>query len=75
MARSGRTWMRLVCVDPTAEGVAQGLQQAVAQDRTTLRAMGAKGRAWVAADFGWDAVANQFLAVYEKLRACRRSEG
>jgi len=54
-------------VDSTIEGIAQGLRQATAQDPAMLRLMGAKGRAWVAADFGWDAVANQFLVTYEKL--------
>jgi hypothetical protein len=38
-----------------------------------LRAMGARGRAWVAAEFGWDALAAQFLASYEQLRRCIKS--
>jgi glycosyltransferase involved in cell wall biosynthesis len=62
-------------VDPTVEGIAHGLWQAMAQDRATLRAMGAKGRAWVAMDFGWDAVASKFLAAYEQLAASRVSTG
>jgi glycosyltransferase involved in cell wall biosynthesis len=56
-------------VDPTVEGIAAGLRQAVAQDSATLRDMGVKGRAWVAVDFGWDAVAARFLAAYEQLAA------
>jgi glycosyltransferase involved in cell wall biosynthesis len=62
-------------VDPTVEGIAQGLRHAVAQDRATLRAMGAKGRAWVAADFGWGSVANRLLEAYEQLGASTRSDG
>ena len=62
-------------VAPTVEGIAQGLQQVVAQDRATLRGMGAKGRAWVAADFGWGSVANQLLDAYGQLMACTRSDG
>jgi glycosyltransferase involved in cell wall biosynthesis len=62
-------------VDPTVEGIAQGLGQATSQAPAALHAMGARGRAWVAADFGWDAVANRFLAAYEQLRACARSDG
>jgi glycosyltransferase involved in cell wall biosynthesis len=60
------------CVDPTVEGIAQGLQEALTQDRAALRAMGAKGRAWVAADLTWDSVANRLLAAYDQLRACSR---
>jgi len=62
-------------VDPTVGGIALGLRQAVAQDRETLQAMGAKGRAWVTEDFGWNSIANRFLAAYEKLRSCTRSGG
>jgi glycosyltransferase involved in cell wall biosynthesis len=61
-------------VDPTVEGIAQGLWQATLQEPAALCAMGARGRAWVAADFGWDAVANRFLVAYEQLRACTRSD-
>jgi glycosyltransferase involved in cell wall biosynthesis len=60
-------------VDPTVDGITLGLWQATSQDPAALRAMGARGRAWIAADFGWDDVANRFLATYEQLRACTRS--
>jgi glycosyltransferase involved in cell wall biosynthesis len=62
-------------VNPTVEGIAEGLRQATSQDPAALRAMGARGRAWVAADFGWDGIASRFLAAYEQLRACTRSDG
>jgi glycosyltransferase involved in cell wall biosynthesis len=70
LAERGCGWS----VDPTVEGIARGLRQAVAQNPATLRAMGVKGRAWVAAAFAWDSVANSFLGVYEALRSCTRSE-
>ena len=60
-------------VPPTVGGIAQGLRQATSQDPKVLRAMGARGRAWVAAEFGWDALAAQFLASYEQLRRCIKS--
>jgi glycosyltransferase involved in cell wall biosynthesis len=81
LTTKGTPWLGLTvrgcgwCVDPTVEGIEQGLRQALTQDLAMLRAMGAKGRAWVAADFGWNSVANQFLAAYEQLRACTRSDG
>jgi glycosyltransferase involved in cell wall biosynthesis len=81
LTTKGTPWSELTerdcgwSVDPTVEGIAQGLQEATSQDPATLRAMGAKGRAWVAAEFRWDAVAHQFLAAYEHLRARARSGG
>jgi glycosyltransferase involved in cell wall biosynthesis len=56
-------------VDATADGIAQGLRQATSQDPATLHAMGAKGRAWVAAEFSWAAVAKQFSSAYKQLLA------
>jgi glycosyltransferase involved in cell wall biosynthesis len=81
LTTNGTPWHKLAAcgcgwsVDPTVEGIAQGLRRAVAHDPAMLRAMGAKGRAWVAADFGWSSVANKFLAAYEQLRRCAKSEG
>jgi glycosyltransferase involved in cell wall biosynthesis len=60
-------------VEPTVEGIAEGLRQAVAQDRAMLQGMGAKGRAWVAADFGWNSVALSLLAAYKQLTSSTRS--
>jgi glycosyltransferase involved in cell wall biosynthesis len=81
LTTNGAPWPELTVrgcgwsVDPTVAGIAQGLWQATSQEPAALRAMGAKGRAWVAADFTWDAVANRFLAAYEQLRACTSSDG
>ena len=68
LAERGCGWS----VAATADGVALGLRQATALDSTTLRNMGGNGRAWVAADFGWAAVADRFLGVYEQIAARRR---
>jgi glycosyltransferase involved in cell wall biosynthesis len=54
-------------VAPTVEGVAEGLQQATSQKYETLQTMGAKGRAFVAKDLGWDLIAKKFIATYERL--------
>jgi glycosyltransferase involved in cell wall biosynthesis len=81
LTTNGAPWPRLAergcgwSVDPTVEGIAQGLWQATSQAPAVLRGMGAKGRTWVAADFAWDTVANRFLAAYEQLRACQRPDG
>jgi hypothetical protein len=32
-----------------------------------LRAMGERGRSWMARDFGWDSLAKDMLAVYDWL--------
>jgi glycosyltransferase involved in cell wall biosynthesis len=64
-------------VEPTVKGLAEGLRQATALDAGTLQAMGAKGREFVAAAFGWERVAQQFVALYESVissgagRLCR----
>lgn len=56
-------------VDPTVDAIADGLRLAISLDSATLQAMGAKGRAFVAAEFGWDNVAIQFVSFYERLIA------
>jgi glycosyltransferase involved in cell wall biosynthesis len=62
------------CVAPSPEALAEGLRQATSRDLATLRAMGAKGRTFVSAQFGWDAVANQLVATYEQAIAARRRD-
>jgi glycosyltransferase involved in cell wall biosynthesis len=56
-------------VDATIDGIAEGLQQATSLDTETLRAMGAKGRAFVVAEFGWKRIANLMLSTYEEVLA------
>jgi len=58
-------------VEPTVDGLIAGLRDLAALDSTTLHAMGAKGRAWVATAFTWTDVAKRFLAVYEDAIASR----
>ncbi len=54
-------------VDPTVDGIAEGLRRATSLDSTTLKTMGAKGRELVAAEFGWERIASQFVAIYEEI--------
>lgn len=55
-------------VDATVEGIVQGLREATSLDSTTLQAMGAKGRAFVEAEFAWKRVAGEFVALYEEVK-------
>ena len=41
------------------------LTEATVLPRATLEAMGARGRAWMQRDFGWDGVAERMLEVYD----------
>jgi glycosyltransferase involved in cell wall biosynthesis len=54
-------------VDATVDGIADGLSRATSLDTKSLEAMGAKGRAWVSSEFGWERVAKQFVAAYEEI--------
>ena len=73
LTTTGAPWPMLVkrgCgwwVEPTVNGIAEGLRAATSLDSTVLREMGVKGRELVAAEFGWQRVARQFLLVYENL--------
>jgi glycosyltransferase involved in cell wall biosynthesis len=55
------------CVDATVEGIAEGLRQATALDPRELHAMGARGRALVIAEFGWDRLADLMLTTYQSI--------
>jgi len=39
--------------------------QATAQPREALQEMGARGRTWMAREFGWDGIAREMLSVYD----------
>jgi glycosyltransferase involved in cell wall biosynthesis len=65
LPESGCGWW----VDPTVDGIADGLRQATAVDLETLRSMGAKGRSLVSAKFGWKRVADRMLSTYEAILA------
>jgi glycosyltransferase involved in cell wall biosynthesis len=51
-------------IDHGIEPLAAALSGAMAMPREKLSAMGRRGRAWVARDFGWDAIASKMAAVY-----------
>lgn len=65
LAQRGCGWR----VEPNVAALQAGLATALSCDRATLDAMGERGRAWVAADYGWDGVARRFLAAYTELAA------
>jgi glycosyltransferase involved in cell wall biosynthesis len=54
-------------VAPSPDGLAEGLRLATGADTATLRAMGQRGRALVAAEYGWDQVARRFADAYRDL--------
>jgi glycosyltransferase involved in cell wall biosynthesis len=51
-------------IDHGVEPLAAALAHAMALPREALKAMGDKGRQWMAKDFGWDRVAHDMLGVY-----------
>src|SRR5262249_8956014 len=51
-------------IDHGVEPLATALSDAMALPRAALAAMGARGRAWMVRDFGWDAIASKMVAVY-----------
>ena len=60
LPESGCGWW----VDATVDGIAEGLRQATILDPEILQAMGAKGRALVITEFGWNRVADRILSTY-----------
>jgi glycosyltransferase involved in cell wall biosynthesis len=54
-------------IDHGVEPLAAALAHAMALTRETLKAMGNKGRAWMARDFSWDRIALDMLDVYRWL--------
>jgi glycosyltransferase involved in cell wall biosynthesis len=51
-------------IDHGVETLAAALAHAMSLPPETLRAMGAKGRAWMARDYSWDRIARDMLDVY-----------
>ena len=58
-------------VEPTVEGIADGLREATSRTSDELHTMGVRGRAFVVTEFCWDCVAKQFVSIYEELVAKR----
>ena len=54
-------------VDQGVAPLAGALESALRLPPSERAAMGARGRAWMARDFAWDAVAAQMQAVYDWL--------
>jgi len=48
-------------VTPTVAGIAAALARATALPEADLGAMGRRGRAWVRADYAWEAIARRHL--------------
>lgn len=53
----------------TVEGLTEGLREATSTSADALRQMGELGRVYVSGRFGWDNVAEQFLAAYTGIMA------
>jgi glycosyltransferase involved in cell wall biosynthesis len=70
ISTKGAPWRRLEAercgwwIDHGIEPLAAALSGAMVLPRAELNAMGARGRDWVARDFGWDAIASRMTAVY-----------
>ena len=60
-------------VDPTVEGIAEGLRQATGLGREALREMGSNGRALVIEKFSWKTIAQLMLSTYEGVLAGDRA--
>ncbi|MDR9447498.1 MAG: glycosyltransferase [Balneolaceae bacterium] len=54
-------------IDLDEDQLFTALSEAMAQPRTELNAMGARGRAWMQRDFSWDHVAESMLEVYDAI--------
>jgi glycosyltransferase involved in cell wall biosynthesis len=54
-------------IDHGAAPLAQTLNTAMSLPREALLDMGARGRAWMARDFGWDAIGQKMAALYSWL--------
>ncbi len=55
-------------IDHGVEPMAAALRVAMDLPRSELHAMGGRGRAWMARDFGWDRIAGDMLDVYRWLK-------
>jgi glycosyltransferase involved in cell wall biosynthesis len=54
-------------IDQGVEALTQAMSHAMRVPRSELHAMGARGRRWMARDFGWDKVAREMGTVYSWL--------
>ena len=61
-------------VEPTVEGLVEGLQIATSLDRNALTNMGSKGQALITEKFNWERVAEAFVSLYEDILQGRTAE-
>jgi glycosyltransferase involved in cell wall biosynthesis len=54
-------------VEPTPDGLSEGLRVATLCTRETLIRMGERGQTWVQDAFGWRPIARRFLGLYEEM--------
>jgi glycosyltransferase involved in cell wall biosynthesis len=54
-------------VEPTVEGIAEGLRQATSSDAESLKLMGKNGLDLVSKQFGWNRVASLMRSTYEEV--------
>jgi glycosyltransferase involved in cell wall biosynthesis len=70
IATKGAPWSKLErehCgwwIDSSVDSLTEALGRAMALSGDDLREMGARGRAWMARDFGWESVAEKTKALY-----------
>jgi glycosyltransferase involved in cell wall biosynthesis len=70
----GAPWSGLVSeragwwVDNDVETLVEALDAAMSLPAGELSAMGARGRTWMARDFGWDGIAERMIAAYRFAR-------
>jgi glycosyltransferase involved in cell wall biosynthesis len=64
LATNGMGW----CVAPGVTGLSAALAEALSLPQAALDAMGAAGRRYVEAEFGWEGVARSMRSAYEWLR-------
>lgn len=63
LAEQGCGWW----VPPSVDGIENALRDATSLPRARLREMGAIGREFVRTGFGWDRIADRFVATYQDL--------
>ncbi|MEO5579171.1 MAG: glycosyltransferase [Gemmatimonadaceae bacterium] len=74
LTTTGAPWAQLPIrgcgwqVDPTVEGVEDGLRRATSMTACDLAAMGERGREFVRVEFGWDQAARRMAALYSELQ-------
>jgi glycosyltransferase involved in cell wall biosynthesis len=73
VAGSGTPWAELekrgcgLWVDNSPESLAAAISRI---DTMPLQEMGARGRAWMKAEFGWDRIAEKMFDLYKTLARC-----